>query len=81
MLNGVMIRVAEKTNLRRHYCHRVSYIKEGIDDMVERAEIFFIIVLTFGDLAQPYLTFAGWRLGALMVTMKASACGTSQRLD
>ena len=45
------------------------------------SEVFFIIVLTFGDLAQLHLTFAGWRLGALMVIMKASACGTSQRLD
>lgn len=37
MLNGAMIRVAEKTNLRRAIIATgFPYIKEGIDDMVER---------------------------------------------
>ena len=49
--------------------------------MVERVRNILHHCADIRRLAQLHLTFAGWRLGALMVTMKASACGTSQRLD
>ena len=74
MLNGAMIRVAEKKFTTCHYCHRVS-LPEGIDDTVERVRNILHHCADIRRLGSAALDICWLAVGALMVTMKASACG------